>query len=72
MKDNPEIGYYDEEGNFIEKKMPSNRVRCHWSNDNIECKFIAVNGNVFCEKHYNQVMKINGRDFKGNNIVKEA
>lgn len=72
MKDKPKIGYYNEEGEFIEKELPKNRVKCHWSNDNIPCSFIAIKGNVFCEKHYESVMKINKRKFNINPQVNGA
>lgn len=72
MKDIKDKGYVNEQGVFIEKNLPSGRVRCHWSTDSVECSTIAIKGNVFCDEHYEQVMKINGRKFKINPQVKET
>jgi len=65
MKDKYKIGYYDDKGDFIEKKIPRNRMRCYWSQDGKDCMYLAMpNGQVWCEEHFNIMHKINGRKFK--------
>ena len=66
------IEYEDDEGVLKLGKIPKNRQMCLWSQDNIDCKRLANLGNVFCQKHKDELNKINGRKFNINKEVKEV